>query len=51
MSKSICKDCKHKSDCDETVRIYGLPNMRVTECKEYEPKDVIQNDANKRRND
>lgn len=34
--KSICKDCKHKDYCDETVRLYGLPNMRVTECKEFE---------------
>ena len=57
MSKSICRHCKHKDGCDETVRLYGLPNMRVTECATYEPKDgdtkrtVIQNDTNKRRND
>ena len=36
--KSICKTCKHKADCDETVRLYGIPNIRVTECKAYEPK-------------
>ena len=36
--KSICKTCKHKAGCDETVRLYGIPNTRVTECKAYEPK-------------
>ena len=36
--KSICISCKHKDDCQETLRLYGLPNIRVTECAEYERK-------------
>lgn len=36
---SICKDCKHKNFCDETIRLYGLKNYRQTECKEYERKE------------
>ena len=37
--ESICKKCKHKDYCKETLRLYGLPNMRVDECKAYEPKE------------
>lgn len=36
---SICKDCKHKNYCDETVRLYGLKRYILTECKEYERKE------------
>ena len=33
----ICGTCKHRYFCKETLRLYGLPNMRFSECKEYEP--------------
>jgi hypothetical protein len=36
MSKSLCTYCKHKDECNTVVRLYGIPNMRVTECKAYE---------------
>lgn len=39
ISKSICKSCKHRDFCAETLRLYGLPNMRVDECIEYEGEE------------
>ena len=37
---SICTRCENKEFCKETLRIYGLPNMRVEECKEYKEKPI-----------
>ena len=37
---SICTRCENKDFCKETLRIYGLPNMRVEECKEYREKPI-----------
>lgn len=39
ISKSICQSCKHRGFCNETLRLYGLPNMRVDECIEYEVEE------------
>lgn len=39
MSETICKSCKHRDFCAETLRLYGLPNMRVDECIEYEGEE------------
>lgn len=36
---SICKDCKHKEFCNETIRLYGLKKNRLIECKEYKRKE------------
>ena len=43
--ESICTSCKHKAYCDETCRLYGVPNIRVDECKEYERKEASDIDS------
>ena len=38
---SICKTCTNKDFCEETLRLYGLPNTRLDECVAY--KNDIEN--------
>ena len=32
----ICNTCKHKDLCKENTKAYGVPFVRIDECKEYE---------------
>ena len=39
MSETICKSCKHRDFCNETLRFYGLPDMRADERIEFEGEE------------
>lgn len=32
----ICNTCKHKDECKENMKSYGVVFVRIDECKEYE---------------
>lgn len=34
--KSICTTCKKKDECRNNMEAYGVPNVRIDRCKEYE---------------
>jgi len=32
----ICNTCKHKDECKEIMKSYGVEFVGISECKEYE---------------
>ena len=43
----ICDTCKHKDLCKENMNAYGVPFVRIDECKEYERGNANATDTNK----
>jgi translation initiation factor 2 beta subunit (eIF-2beta)/eIF-5 len=39
----ICNTCKHKDECKEIMKSYGVEFVGISECKEYE-KGGVKND-------
>ena len=35
----ICDTCKNKEECQANMKAYGVPFVRVDECKEYKEND------------
>jgi len=39
--KSICTTCKNKDECRNNMEAYGVPNVRIDRCKEYEKEHKL----------
>ena len=37
----ICKDCIHKDECKANMKAYGVPFVRIDECKEYKTVNSV----------